>query len=152
MLAGGTGIAPMIQALHALLETPGDSFGEVRLETAVAEVRLLYGNKSPEDIMLRTELDALAAAHPGRLDITYIVGEDEDDTRAVNNDGWEGETGWIDEDKVRRLAFPPAPGVRVWLCGVDAMYDALAGSRLKPLAEASVLRRLGYTEEMVWRS
>ena len=142
MLAGGTGIAPMMQALHALLETPHDA----------RKVRLLYGNKSPDDIMLRAELDALAKAHADRLEVTYIVGEDEDDQRAVFNDGWEGETGWIDEDKVRRLAFPPGSGVRVWVCGVDAMYDALAGSRLKPLAEGSVLHRLGYTDEMVWRS
>ena len=142
MLAGGTGIAPMIQALHALLETPGDT----RI------VRLLYGNKSPDDVMLRARLDALAAAHADRLEVTYIVGEDEDDQRAVHNDGWGSETGWIDEEKVARLAFPPGAGVRVWVCGVDAMYDALAGSRLKPLAEGSVLQRLGYTDEMVWRS
>ena len=101
---------------------------------------------------MEEKLDALAKAHADRLEVTYIVGEDEDDQRAVFNDGWEGETGWIDEDKVRRLAFPPGSGVRVWVCGVDAMYDALAGSRLKPLAEGSVLHRLGYTDEMVWRS
>ena len=49
MLAGGTGIAPMIQALHVLLTTPGDK----------TRVRLLYGNLSPADIMLKAELDAV---------------------------------------------------------------------------------------------
>ena len=53
---------------------------------------------------------------------------------------------------MRRLAFPPSPGTVVWVCGVDAMYVDLAGSRMKPLAPDSVLGRLGYTEEMVWRS
>jgi len=32
------------------------------------------------------------------------------------------------------------------------MYTSLAGSRLKPLALDSVLARLGYSEDMVWRS
>ena len=142
MLAGGTGIAPMIQALHAILETTGDTI----------KVRILYSNKSPADIMLKATLDDLKYEYAARLKVTYIVGEDEDDDRAVANDGWEGETGWIDEEKIRRLAFPPAPGTVVWVCGVDDFYVALAGSRMKPLTEDSVLRKLGYTEEMVWRS
>jgi len=47
MLAGGTGIAPMVQALPSILEQ-GD-----------AQVILLYGNKTPKDIMLKKELDSL---------------------------------------------------------------------------------------------
>ena len=142
MLAGGTGIAPMIQALHALLETAGDT----------RPMRLLYGSRSPDDILLKTQLDALADAHPDRLAVTYVVGETADDDRAVANDGWEGETGWVDEGKVRRLAFPPAAGAVVWVCGLDAFYESMAGSRMKPLAPESALARLGYTDEMVWRS
>jgi len=142
MLAGGTGIAPMIQALHPLLTTAGET----------RQVRLLYGNKSPDDIMLKPQLDALAKAHADRFTVTYVVGETEDDDRAVENDGWEGETGWIDAEKVKRLAFPPAAGTVVWVCGVDDMYTSLAGSRLKPLAPDSALAQLGYAAEMVWRS
>ena len=52
MLAVGTGIAPMLQALWPLLETPGDA----------TRVRLLYGNKSPDDIMLKATLDERARA------------------------------------------------------------------------------------------
>jgi cytochrome-b5 reductase len=142
MIAGGTGIAPMIQALYPLLETPGE----------VRQVRVLYGNKTPDDILLKERLDALQAAHPDRLSITYVVGEEEDDDRAVGNYGWEGETGWVDEERVRRLAFPPAEGTVVWVCGVDGLYESMAGSRLKPLTADSILGKLGYTEAMVWRS
>ena len=142
MLAGGTGVAPMIQALHPLLETPGET----------TKVRLIYGNKSPSEIMLKSELDRLAAAHSDRFEVIYVVGESEDDDRAVENEGWSGEVGWIDAEKVSRLAFPPAEGTAIWVCGVDDMYVALAGSRLKPLAPDSVLAKLGYSEDMVWRS
>lgn len=139
MVAGGSGIAPMIQALHPLLSTPGDS----------TRVRLLYGSLSPADIMLRTELDALAQQHPDRLTVHYVVGRGAHEAAPP---GWAGESGWIDEDKVKRLAFPPAADTAVWLCGVDEMYKSLAGSRLKAVAPDSVLARLGYSEEMVWRS
>jgi cytochrome-b5 reductase len=142
MLAGGTGIAPMIQALYPILETAGET----------TQVRLIYSNKSPDDIMLKPELDYLASKHADRFQVIYVVGESDDDDRAVANEGWAGETGWIDEEKVGRLAFPPAEGTRVWVCGVDDMYVALAGSRLKPLAAGSALHNLGFTEDMVWRS
>jgi len=140
MLAGGTGIAPMVQALHPLLTTPGDE----------TRIRLLYGNLSPKDIMLKSELDAFAAAHPDRFQVHYIVGTSPDDASAKDG-GWTGETGWIDEEKVRRLAFPPDQSTVVWVCGVDDMYKSLAGGRAGKLKPDSVLARLGYTESMIWR-
>jgi len=142
MVAGGTGIAPMIQALYPLLKTPGDT----------TLIRLLYGNLSPNDIMLKQELDQLASGHPDRLQVTYVVGSSPDDNSAKERYGWNGETGWIDEEKLKRLAFPPSDGTVVWVCGVDDMYKSLAGSRAGPLKDGSVLPRLGYSEDMVWRS
>merc|ERR1719350_2251216 len=41
MLAGGTGITPMLQALHAILGTPGDT----------TNVTLIFSNKKEEDII-----------------------------------------------------------------------------------------------------
>lgn len=142
MLAGGTGIAPMIQALHPLLNTKGD----------VTQVRLLYGNLSPKDIMLKTDLDRYAAQFPERFQVTYIVGKSADDTLARAEDDWGGEVGWIDEEKIRRLAFPPEEGTVVWVCGVDDMYNSLAGSRAAKLKPDSILAKLGYSQEMIWRS
>eukprot|EP00747_Dinoflagellata_sp_TGD_P021888 gnl/TRDRNA2_/TRDRNA2_128761_c0_seq2.p1 gnl/TRDRNA2_/TRDRNA2_128761_c0~~gnl/TRDRNA2_/TRDRNA2_128761_c0_seq2.p1 ORF type:complete len:331 (+),score=56.37 gnl/TRDRNA2_/TRDRNA2_128761_c0_seq2:60-995(+) len=142
MVAGGTGITPMYQALLPLMSTSGDS----------TEVRLLYSNKSPEDMMLKKELDELAKRHADRLQVHYIIGENASDQSAAQKRGWSGETGWIDEEKIRRLAFPPAVGSQIWVCGPDSMYKALAGSRMNPLEPGTILPKLGYTEEMVWRS
>ena len=90
----------------------------------------------------------MAAAHP-RFTVTYVVGSS---ASADTPQDWQGETGWIDEEKLARLAFPPSPGTVLWLCGVDAMYTSLAGSRMKPLREGTPIHSLGYTEEMLWRS
>lgn len=144
MIAGGTGIAPMIQALHALLEDPTDE----------TKIRLLYGNKTPNDIMLRAELDDLVKRYRDRLEVYYVVGQEEVDEKHadLNKDNFYYETGWINEEKIRRLAFPVGEGSIVWVCGVDAMYDSLAGSRAKPLSEGSALHNLGYRDDSVWRS
>jgi len=156
MIAGGTGVAPMLQALYPLLETPGDR----------TRVRLLYGNKSAEDILLRPELDELARRYPDRLRIHYVIGDTAEHTGGTECAGGaevcgtesdEYEYGWIDEEKIRRLGFPPAdPGQdgssAVWICGVDAMYNSLAGSRLKRITQESTLYRLGYRDDAVWRS
>jgi len=142
MVAGGTGIAPMYQALLPLLNTPGDD----------SKVRLLYGNRHENDILLKKELDELAAAHADRFEIRYVIGESADDISAASR-GWQGALGWVDEKKLEKFAFPPASDTVVWVCGVDDMYKSLAGGRLtKGLKAGSALQNLGYTEDMVWRS
>ena len=144
MVAGGTGITPMYQALLPLLATPGDR----------TQVRLLYGNATEGDILLRREIDALAAAHPDRFTATYVVGGSAaaGAAGAADGSGWGGEVGWIDADKIKRFAFPPAADSMVWVCGQPGMYEDLCGSRGKALKAGTVLPRLGYTDDMVWRS
>ena len=56
MLAVGVGIAPMLQALHSLLTTEGET----------TRVLLLYGNRSVKDILMRSAAPpahATLAAH-----------------------------------------------------------------------------------------
>ena len=53
MLAVGVGIAPMLQALHSLLTTEGET----------TRVLLLYGNRSVKDILMRSAAPPAHAAH-----------------------------------------------------------------------------------------
>jgi len=143
MLCGGTGIAPMYQALHKLLGTPGDD----------RKVTLLFSNVSPADILLKEELEAKAAAFPDRFRLVHVVGSKPD---APAPPGWEStsaytaDTGWIDEAKVAQYAFPPGEDTMLFICGVPGFYDGMCGPRgEKELKEGTVLQRLGYTAEMV---
>jgi len=150
MLAGGTGIAPMYQALVPILTQQNNQHDQQQ-----QEVRLLVGNKTPDDILLKKELDVLAETYPDRFTVTYIVGDEEHDSRHAG--GMYNVTGWIDSEKIQRLGFPSTEGENsgssiVWVCGVDAMYNSLAGSRMKSLTEDSILYKLGYRDETVWRS
>lgn len=139
MLCGGTGIAPMYQALHKVLSDSNDD----------TVVTLLYGNRTEADILLREELDALAAKHPAQLKLHHILGATAEDPAP---EGWTGEVGWIDEDKIRRLCPAPGPDTLVFVCGVPALYTSLCGPRGDTsLPEDTVLAKLGYSPSMVFK-
>mmetsp|Transcript_13646 Transcript_13646/g.42197 ORF Transcript_13646/g.42197 Transcript_13646/m.42197 type:complete len:272 (+) Transcript_13646:59-874(+) len=64
MVAGGTGVAPMLQLLTAALADDADA----------TKFRLLYATRTPADAVLLPELDALRRRHPARLEISYHAG------------------------------------------------------------------------------
>ena len=120
MLAVGVGIAPMLQALHAVLTGPDDS----------TRVVFLYGNRTVEDILMREQLDSWAAAHKDRFKMVYVVGTRNniiigaktDDTITPNppedfdsltNGVTIGVQGWMGEEPIKTFAFPPADDTQV---------------------------------------
>ena len=143
MLCGGTGIAPIYQALWKLLGTEGDD----------RKVTLLFSNKTEKDILLKDELDAYARKFPNRFKLVNIVGDTADAAAPAgwtSTDHMTAETGWIDEAKVKAYAFPPSEDTLVFVCGVPGFYDVACGPRTTPeLPEGTVLQRLGYTAGMV---
>ena len=56
MIAGGTGITPMYQVMKRILSDENDT----------TALRLLYANQTEDDILVRHELETLAAARPER--------------------------------------------------------------------------------------
>ena len=79
---------------------------------------------------------------------SFLVGLSPDGWR--DTDEFVAETGWGDEAKVRKYAFPPSEDTLVFVCGVPGMYETLCGPRTdKELKEGSLLQKLGYTKEMV---
>ena len=95
---------------------------------------------------MKKEIDAMAASSGGRLKVTYVVGKTANDTS-----GQGGEHGWIDAEKLKRLAFPPSSDSQMWICGTPGFYNSMAGSRMDPLESDSILAKLGYTQDMILR-
>merc|ERR1719401_220672 len=60
MIVGGTGITPMIQALHCVLGTAGDT----------SKVSMLYGSKTSNEILAKETLDAWTASFADRFQVT----------------------------------------------------------------------------------
>merc|ERR1719171_3117709 len=86
MVAGGTGITPMLQIAATILDDPTDT----------TEVSLLYANQTEGDILVREMLDGFAAKHPGRFKVWYTLDRPPK--------GWAFSTGFISEDMI---AEPP---------------------------------------------
>ena len=63
MIAGGTGITPMLQLITAVFRDPNDN----------TNLALLFANQSEEDILVREELEAIQAEHPDRFKVCYCV-------------------------------------------------------------------------------
>ena len=141
MIAGGTGITPMYQALSQMFG--GGAAGGSEASQARTEVSLLYGSATEADILLRDELDELARHAEGRLHVHHVIGRSPED----RPEGWAGECGWVDSEKVARLGFGPAAdgSSAAFVCGLPALYDAMCGPRDEGgLRAGTALERLGY--------
>ena len=64
LVAGGTGIAPLLQLVRIILASPAD---------ASTRIHILSINRLEEDILMRHELDRLAVDYPNRVFVTYSL-------------------------------------------------------------------------------
>jgi cytochrome-b5 reductase len=63
MIAGGSGITPMLQLVRDILKHKDDP----------TQVKLLYANQSEDDILLRKEIDELAEKHSEQFGVWYVI-------------------------------------------------------------------------------
>jgi len=105
MIAGGTGITPMLQLVRAVFRDPSDT-------TCLS---LLYANQTEDDILLRAELEEVAAEHPDRFKLWYTVDRP--------TEGWAYSSGFISADIIQQALFPPSEDNLVLLCGPPPMIN-----------------------------
>jgi ring-1,2-phenylacetyl-CoA epoxidase subunit PaaE len=105
-LAAGAGITPILAMLRqALRNEPGTRF------------TLIYGNRTPQSIMFREELEDLKDRHLGRFTLLHVLSRNEESSAPLFE-------GRITGEKVKALAarlFPPQEAAHVFLCGPGSM-------------------------------
>jgi len=108
MIAGGTGITPMLQVVKAILR--GRSSGDK------TEVDLIFANVNEEDILLKQDLDKLAREDSG-FRVHYVL----------NNppEGWTGGVGFVTADMIKERFPAAASDVKVLICGPPPMVSAM---------------------------
>jgi cytochrome-b5 reductase len=106
MIAGGTGITPMYQLIRAICED----------DTDTTEVSLIYANRSEEDILLRSELEAFARWYPKNFKLWYML-----DHPPKN---WAYGRGYVTPEVMAAKLPGPAPDTKVMLCGPPGMVNA----------------------------
>ncbi|XP_039123870.1 NADH-cytochrome b5 reductase-like protein [Dioscorea cayenensis subsp. rotundata] len=135
MIAGGTGITPMLQVIKSILKNPDDN----------TQVSLVYANVSPDDILLKAELDRLSSIYPN-LKVYYTV-----DNPSKN---WRGGTGFVSKDMIAKGLPGPAEDTLILVCGPPGMMKHISGDKAKDRSQgelSGLLKQLGYTEEMVYK-
>jgi cytochrome-b5 reductase len=134
LICGGTGVTPMLQALHALLGTTGDA----------TEVSMLYGSVHSGDVLAGKELDAWAAASKGRFAVHHVLSSEPEGSN------WAGLKGYINKDLVK--AHLPAPGddCVILVCGPPPMTAALCGPR-EAKEVTGALKELGFRDDQVYK-
>jgi len=108
MLAGGTGITPMLQVIQAIFRDDKD---------VTTTIGLVYANQTEDDILCRDELEAICKKHPDRFQLHYTL--DRPTTTA-----WEGSTGFVNQDMVESHALSKKTtriDTQVLMCGPPAM-------------------------------
>ncbi|KAL9190004.1 hypothetical protein ACHAXT_009679 [Thalassiosira profunda] len=141
MIAGGTGITPMIQALHAILGEGPDA-----QKSSTEEVTLLYGSRNKDDVLGGEMLEKWAGLHEGKLRHIDVLSNEPDDSE------YAGERGFIDKEKIAKYLPPASLGddVIIFVCGPPIMYELLCGPRNEPEV-TGVLGELGYTADQVYK-
>ncbi|XP_068988574.1 NADH-cytochrome b5 reductase 3 isoform X1 [Bombus flavifrons] len=122
MLAGGTGITPMLQLIRAIIKDSTDE----------TQASLLFANQTEKDILLREELDDIAKNHPNKLKLWYTI-----DTSSEN---WPYSTGFINADMIKDHLFPPSPDTIVLMCGPPPMINFACNPNLDKLGYDPKLR------------
>ncbi|XP_024538192.1 NADH-cytochrome b5 reductase-like protein isoform X1 [Selaginella moellendorffii] len=157
MIAGGTGITPMFQVLNEILKNPEDK----------TQVSLIYANLTPDDILLKNELDKLSEKHPNFkvlfedyqtstlvlprktdacLQVFYVVDKP---TRY-----WGGGSGFITKDILVKGLPPPSDGNLIMVCGPPGLMNHISGDKAPDKLQGELtglLKSMGYTEDQVYK-
>lgn len=105
MIAGGSGITPMLQLVTEVLKRTGDD----------TQLALLYANQSEQDILLRDDLDVLAAKHQEQFKVWYTV------DRA--SESWKFSVGFVSDKMIQDNLFPPSSDTITLMCGPPPMIN-----------------------------
>ncbi|XP_035945117.2 NADH-cytochrome b5 reductase 2 isoform X2 [Halichoerus grypus] len=123
MIAGGTGITPMLQLIRHITKNPSDR----------TRMSLIFANQTEEDILVRKELEEVARTHPEQFDLWYTL-----DRPPV---GWKYSSGYITANMIKEHLPPPGQSTLILVCGPLPLIQTTAHPNLE---------KLGYTKDMIF--
>ena len=143
-LVGGSGVTPAMQVLRSILEDKTDMFKEDK-----TVFTMFYQNRTIEDILLRSDLEAMQALHASRLRVAFFLSNPKKEIHwpnsaplSISSGHTEAarETGYIDEKAMENVNREIGCDF-VGICGPSAFNESM-----KRLAEASG----GHTDDTIY--
>jgi len=120
MIAGGTGITPMLQIIQAVIKDEDDT----------THMSILYANQTESDILVQNELEEIQKKYPSRFSLWYTLDRPADD--------WKYSRGFINEDMIRDHLPAFSDDTLILMCGPPPMIK---------FACIPNLEKLGFTQE-----
>lgn len=121
LIAGGTGITPMLQLIREVLK---------HSDKDKTKLSLIFANQTEDDILLKPELDDLAARYPDQFQLWYTLDRPKPE--------WTQGKGFVTDEMITAQLFPPSPSSLVLMCGPPPMVN---------YACIPALEKLGYPME-----
>ncbi|KAK3864193.1 hypothetical protein Pcinc_030102 [Petrolisthes cinctipes] len=115
MIAGGTGITPMLQLVREVCRDPVDT----------TQLALLFANQTEADILCRDELEEVKTRHPSQFKLWYTVDRP--------TDGWQYSSGFVSAEMISEHLFPPGEATLVLMCGPPPMINFACNPNLDKL-------------------
>jgi len=106
MLAGGTGITPVMQIASEILRHPEDK----------TKMSLIFACREEGDLLMRSTLEEWVANFPDRFKVHYILSD------SWPSD-WKYSTGFVDKKLFEENMYEPGPDVFSLMCGPPIMLD-----------------------------
>jgi len=124
LIAGGSGITPMLQIIrHVVRHADKDD----------TEVHLLFANQTEEDILCREEIEQAASESNGKIKFHYTLDRPPTD--------WKYSSGFISEDMIRENMPVVGKDAAVLICGPPPMVK---------FACMPNLEKCGWTEDQIF--
>lgn len=119
MIAGGTGITPVMQIASEILRNPDDN----------TKISLIFGARIEGDLLLRDTLDEWREKHADRFKAHYILSDEAPE-------GWEEtghSTGFVGKELFEKVLYPAGDNVYNLMCGPPIMLDRGCTPNLRAL-------------------
>ena len=117
MIAGGTGITPMLRIIEELLQDSN------------LKINLIYANQNPNEIILRKVLDGYTLKYPENFHVWYTVDNTEDKN-------WEYSIGFVNKQMIQNHLRSKMD--LVLLCGPPIMINRVCKPVLKELGHKDI--------------
>lgn len=111
-VAGGIGITPLMSMIRHMRDTESP-----------LPVTLIYANRTRADIVFAKELEKIQAGRYPNLNVVHVLSRPDDQ--------WQGETGHVSMELLKKHCGPDLSGKAFYLCGPPGMTEAVVAGLKK---------------------